>query len=1639
MSVRKAMKLMKSSLVLYLLLLSLLVSGMPGVTSPVAHASGTSPIVYKFTHIGFPGQPTQPGWSLVGLTTTYPVLGYQSYGAAIGTENIGMSRDFLFDVPEDGTYLIKFKGFLAGSGAIAELQIDGKAMGAYDFYGATAGYGPTTPIRYAALTAGTHTLTLKTIGKQTASAQYRMTPSEFILEPNSAMPSLAGVALAAEQPDIFLGSQVQLAVHGQTNNGVATDLPGAQIQYASDNEAVALVDSNSGILTAAGAGAASVTANVYYNGANFTAVLPINVRIPTMTYKFTHIGFPGQPTQPGWSLVGLPTTYPVLGYQYYGAAIGTESAGMSRDFRFDVSTDGTYLIKFKGFLAGSGAIAELEIDGKAMGTYDFYGATAGFGPTTAIRYAALTAGTHTLTLKTIGKQAASAQYRMTPSEFILEHTPDLPVLDSVAFTATPPELYVGSKFKLPVIGMTQAGIRFELAQEYVQYSSSDENVATVDHTGMLTASGLGTATVTADVYLNGVSRSASLPISVTEIVYGKTRSTIYTAHKIAAARSNIDNYAWAADLRDDAVARANSYLTKGLNALWELVPPQSLPRSYSVNEALGSPVTGKEIDKFGPYPYITDPLNDPWKITDPSSGYRFPTNDFGAYYRSGLDQHGIFDPTKADRSLLVNTLYPEKGPTWGVDDGTGWVDENGKTYTFIAFYIHWGLWADSGPGSLKGLIPQALDAFRDAYLYTGDIKYARAGVILLDRIADIYPSLDTSVYNRSIYQNSDGYTRLGKATGSIWETLLVKHFLYAYDAFYPAMNDSALLSFLGAKSDTYDLGQLKFSASGIRRNIEDGIVKQIYPGVQSSRIRGNPGFHQSALALAAVVYDKFPETKEWLDFDFQSGGFQTDPFRVTGGNIGSTLVNDVDRDGNGNEAAPLYNSLWLINYLELANILDGYDLYPSADLYQNVKFRNMFSGVYQWMQSEVFTPSIGDSGSTGKPLIFFSMPTMIEAFKHYQDPEYAQLIHFLNGFSTEGLYGDIFSSDPEQIADDIDAVIAQYGPLNLKSTNMTGTGFAALRDGKGEGFNSDTLRNVWMYYGNNSFHGHRDTLQIGLNAFGLDLTPDLGYPETTESADTHNYQWVRNTISHNTVVVDKAKQQIQWDGDPQHFDDSEQVKLIDVDASDPYPRTELYKRTTAMIKVDDANSYTVDFFRIKGGNDHNFSFHAAEGPVTTDGLTLVSQKDGSGNYIGSYAGENVEYGKRAPGDSVDGPNYMGSGFHYLKNVDRDTAPAEQFSVDWDVTDTWNINQPPRDVHLRLTMLGQVDDVALADGSPSQRVPNNPKSFRYVVAHRGGSNLDSLFTSIIEPYESQRYVQSIEPVTVTVYGAPAIGNDVKAVKVVLTNGRTDYIVSALDPSVLYTVDGKFQFQGAFGVYSVQNGEPVYSYLSEGTLIGPAGLPLIDEDTAQLTGTVADFTRDLSMTNDITVNLDLQGADSGELVGKYVYIANDGERNAVYKIHGVTQLGTNQYKLDLGTATLIRRYVDNNDFSKGYVYDIAPGAAFRIPLSYETVIEPVAANKAPVAQELAVSTLKKTAVSGTLTAADGDADQLTYRIVQNGTIGTAVITNPSTGSFIYTPRPGKTGSDTFTFQAFDGQDYSNIASVSITINPKNPKKQ
>jgi PKD repeat protein len=94
-----------------------------------------------------------------------------------------------------------------------------------------------------------------------------------------------------------------------------------------------------------------------------------------------------------------------------------------------------------------------------------------------------------------------------------------------------------------------------------------------------------------------------------------------------------------------------------------------------------------------------------------------------------------------------------------------------------------------------------------------------------------------------------------------------------------------------------------------------------------------------------------------------------------------------------------------------------------------------------------------------------------------------------------------------------------------------------------------------------------------------------------------------------------------------------------------------------------------------------------------------------------------------------------------------------------------------------------------------------------------------------------------------------------------------------------------------------------------------------------------------------------------------------------------------------------------------------------------------NQAPVANTQNITLSEDNAFNGSLTGSDADGDSLAYSIVTNGSKGTAVINDPASGSFTYSPQKNANGTDSFTFKANDGKLDSAAVTVNVNISPVN----
>jgi len=114
------------------------------------------------------------------------------------------------------------------------------------------------------------------------------------------------------------------------------------------------------------------------------------------------------------------------------------------------------------------------------------------------------------------------------------------------------------------------------------------------------------------------------------------------------------------------------------------------------------------------------------------------------------------------------------------------------------------------------------------------------------------------------------------------------------------------------------------------------------------------------------------------------------------------------------------------------------------------------------------------------------------------------------------------------------------------------------------------------------------------------------------------------------------------------------------------------------------------------------------------------------------------------------------------------------------------------------------------------------------------------------------------------------------------------------------------------------------------------------------------------------------------------------------------------------------------SDSFTYQAYDGQAYSNTATVTITVNP--ANDPPVAYDQSVTTAEDTPKAITLTASDPEDDPLIYSIVAGPSHGSLSGSPPDV---TYTPYLDFTGSDSFTFKAYDSEYYSNIATVSITV--------
>jgi len=1478
------------------------------------------------------------------------------------TQNADLAIDIQVDY--DGWYEIDFLGTQYYRGAKnANLYMDGAFMGNFCFWtdmSTNRNYNALKSLNTMYLTRGVHTIIFRAMTKSPEGNYSHMIPAYLQLSYVEGVGGLESVGLSAEKTSMAAG---------ETTTVTPKVILGGGREYSFGNKHGNKADPDNNITFSS-----SDSNVVSVSGSKLTAIAPGNATI-TATAKIGDDTLSNtiDITVTGDTLSRVEFVHPQYDIFVNGSGAPAVNAYLSNGRKID---SGDISVEY---IIEDTSVAVMESKTKLVG-------------------------------KTVGSTTIKAKVTFNGNDYFSEPIP-LNVIEygfaSLTLGAVTQVIKAGGKgTELYLRAYDNDGKSLPIPAGAAVYSSADENVLTVDGNGRVTPVDVGVTDVTVTVTLDGVPRSEKITISVRD---GKVASTYYTKEKIDAARENIKLYDWAKTTAESVIEEADGYLPH-LDYIYNMITAHTLPRAFDLVETEDPMIwrcfyCGVDLNyKYGKYAWNIDTINRPWKIQCPDCKRLFPSNDFGAYYERGLDEHGEFDYTLAreengilcgrgernekgeyvvfdwakdnpygygdPKGNLYNATYnelrekpidpfygdkitqgwgdfktggdsrvPNTGYFWGVDDGFGYdtgryntSSEGAKiknVHRYIAVFNHDGLWYGSDKDQL---IYRSVQAFRDAYLYTGDKKYARAGAIILDRVADLYPYFDYKTDCPDLQSSTDGGGN-GKVVGRIWENFLNRELTTAYDAFFDIYDDPEVVSVLSGYAEKWNLDNKKTNGELIRQNAEDNIIYETYTAIKNAKLAGNFGLKQHNLAKAAVILDRDPDTQEMIEFVMQPGA--TSQTKCTGGGMRPALFNQIDRDGYADESSMGYMSMWVSNFIPYIDALENWDgLRDEDNLRKNPKFIKMLYMGLDLILAGVRGANIGDSSATFAGVSFPTYTSSwLEGLRLTGDPMFAQLLWHTNQGKTDGIHYGIFVKDPESPQEQIKQLVEQYGEYNFSESSIaTGYGFAALRDGVmydkvTNPTQTNTMRDWWMYFGGAATtHKHKDALNLGLDAFGLNMAPDLGYFSSSGGAGTtQGENWTESTISHNTVVVnDKAQARIKKTGFPYHFEDAGSIKIMDADAPNAYSGvTDIYRRTVVSIDVDDTVSYALDFFRIKGGDEHVYSFHSQSEESVVTGVNMAAQPRGS------YAGIDVPFGEEVKYTATNG-------YNWLANVERAVEPGTgEFSIDFKIKDYRKTLKGKRNLHLKLTQLNDfnISEVAVADGQPVQR-DMNPEWTDYLLVRRSGKNLDTLFTSVIEPYEDSSKISSLTRVPVKHADGTEVGRNetVAAIKVELTNGRVDYVVYAANNETAYRIDNLFDFEGFVGVYSVaadDNTDVVRTYLHDGKTLGEA----IQNKDAAITGKIVSFTDTLSLDNFMEVTYNEEIAPE-ELVGRMIVIENDGGQNGAYIIKSAEKAKDN-IRIGTGDVSYFRSLTEDGS---DYVMNFAVDDTYRIPLTYTTDAAP-----------------------------------------------------------------------------------------------------
>lgn len=551
------------------------------------------------------------------------------------------------------------------------------------------------------------------------------------------------------------------------------------------------------------------------------------------------------------------------------------------------------------------------------------------------------------------------------------------------------------------------------------------------------------------------------------------------------------------------------------------------------------------------------------------------------------DQLGMFSsisewPRKTVTCPHCGTVFPnEEYP----DDGNG-LERDGKAYYLIGMwnFYHAGL-LFGGVRNHEGLVTRLVAM----YMLTGDARYAKRALLLLDAFSAIFPGT-LGPRDFTPYGSDFEIGRLHLLTSIVHR---VKVWLaHDYDWLYR-------------------LPELDGPSPALRQLGREGTIRQNIETMLNDYMLTEPGGPYYDLTdgnLTNLQNHEADGVRAMLAVGLVSD--REDYCKWGADSLTAYFYNAIGRDGMYFESSYGYSLFTASVYLDLALLsMRAAELYnwDIAHPFANARFFRFAVENPLDMLCEGHMPSYGDWGADrriGKdPDVKLCLDVYRSAqFFYRYSPD--EVIRMKAGETLRLLYPIVESKLGERSSELFlphNGVHSPSGSRLDKKRHFTVMGQSGVSIIRSSG---DTT--ALMRFGRNNTHGHDDVLAYSYYAGGKEISADIGYSVYGTNA---HYGWASKSIAHNTVVVNQdegmRKNQlfkIFSGGELTLLYSSETVAAMEGDATELYGEcgVEQYRRMIGLVDNERGGHYVIDFFRVEGARVTDYAFHAFQSSSTLE-------------------------------------------------------------------------------------------------------------------------------------------------------------------------------------------------------------------------------------------------------------------------------------------------------------------------------------------------------------------------------------------------------------------------------------------------------